>query len=159
MRPEEHGQAKVEAASLALILDLTRPWLWDSLDAGRAGARRRLPLVRSSATAATRATTGCGSAIVVETFLRSVGGPWSAEDLEEDLALHESFARADGWFSDGDQRSYDHYVGWALHLYPVLWARMQGADGRARRGRPGTSRASTGTCRTRSAWSARTAAR
>ncbi len=29
--------------------------------------------------------------------------------------------------SDGFERSYDHYVGWALHLYPVLWARMQGA--------------------------------
>ena len=66
--------------------------------------------------------------VVVETFLKSVGGPWSAEDLEQDLALHEEFARADGWFSDGDQRSYDHYVGWAMHLYPVLWARMQGAD-------------------------------
>jgi len=32
--PKEHGQAKVEAASVALILDLTRPWLWDRLDAG-----------------------------------------------------------------------------------------------------------------------------
>jgi hypothetical protein len=29
--------------------------------------------------------------------------------------------------SDGAERSYDHYVGWALHLYPALWARMAGA--------------------------------
>ena len=27
--------------------------------------------------------------LVVETFLRSVGGPWSAEDIEDDLALHD----------------------------------------------------------------------
>jgi hypothetical protein len=31
VRLDEHGQAKVEAASIALILDLTRPWLWDRL--------------------------------------------------------------------------------------------------------------------------------
>ncbi len=44
-----------------------------------------------------------------------------------DLALHDVLVREDGWMSDGFERSYDHYVGWALHLYPVLWARMQGA--------------------------------
>ena len=33
LRPDEHGQAKVEAASITLILDLTRPWLWGRLDA------------------------------------------------------------------------------------------------------------------------------
>src|SRR6187431_1318065 len=27
----EHAQAKVEAASIALVLDLTRPWVWDRL--------------------------------------------------------------------------------------------------------------------------------
>src|SRR3954471_21308713 len=31
VRLDEHPQAKVEAAALALILDLTRPWLWDRL--------------------------------------------------------------------------------------------------------------------------------
>ena len=126
VRPEEHGQAKVEAASLALILDLTRPWLWDSLDA--AVQERVVGYLSSVVGDRTYPRNNwLWFRIVVETFLRSVGGPWSAEDLEGDLALHESFARADGWFSDGDQRSYDHYAGWALHLYPVLWARMQGA--------------------------------
>ncbi|KQY24155.1 hypothetical protein ASD16_00895 [Cellulomonas sp. Root485] len=127
VRPEEHGQAKVEAASLALILDLTRPWLWDGLDAG---VQERVVDYLSSVVGdrGYPRNNWLWFRIVVETFLRSVGGPWSAEDLEEDLALHESFARADGWFSDGDQRSYDHYVGWAMHLYPVLWARMQGAS-------------------------------
>ena len=31
VRLDEHPQAKVEAASIALILDLTRPWIWDRL--------------------------------------------------------------------------------------------------------------------------------
>jgi hypothetical protein len=65
--------------------------------------------------------------IVVETFLRSVQGPWWAADIEADLALHDSFIRQDGWLSDGVGRSFDHYTGWALHLYPALWQRMRGA--------------------------------
>ena len=63
----------------------------------------------------------------MQTFLRSVGGPCSADDIADDLAAHDRFRRAGGWFSDGPERSFDHYAGWALHLYPVLWARMPGA--------------------------------
>ena len=74
---------------------------------------------------------------MVQTFLRSVGGPCSTTEMAEDLATHDSFLRADGWMSDGPTRAYDHYNGWALHLYPILWARMAGAGDLAaeRRGR------------------------
>ncbi|MFP5370940.1 MAG: DUF2264 domain-containing protein, partial [Actinomycetes bacterium] len=65
--------------------------------------------------------------IVVETFLRSVGGPFSADDMAHNLAAHDRFRRPGGWFADGPERSFDHYAGWALHLYPVLWERMTGA--------------------------------
>ena len=129
----EHAQAKVEAASIALVLDMTRAWVWDRLDA----------LTQQRVIAYLAPVVGDDSypktnwlwfRIVVQTFLRSVGGPWSAADIAADLALHDSLVRADGWISDGFERSYDHYVGWALHLYPVLWSRMQGAadlaDGR-----------------------------
>lgn len=126
VRLTEHPQAKVEAASLALILDLTRPWVWDRLDES---ARSRIvdylaPVVGD---AGYPKTNWLWFRVVVQTFLRSVGGPWSATDIEEDLALHDSLQREDGWISDGFERSYDHYVGWALHLYPILWSRMQGA--------------------------------
>jgi hypothetical protein len=127
VRLEEHAQAKVEAASIALILDLTRPWIWDRLDVL---TQQRVidyfaPVVGDSTYPQTN---WVWFRLVVQTFLRSVGGPWSATDIADDLARHDSFGRADGWMSDGDERSFDHYVGWALHLYPVLWSRMQGAD-------------------------------
>ncbi|MGF6822513.1 hypothetical protein M2317_001417 [Microbacterium sp. ZKA21] len=133
VRLDEHAQAKVEAASIALILDMTRPWIWDRLDAVTQG---RLidylaPVVGDDTYPQTN---WVWFRIVVQTFLRSVGGPWSPADIDADLARHDSFVRQGGWLSDGDERSYDHYVGWALHLYPILWARMQGAadlaDGR-----------------------------
>ena len=53
VRLDEHPQAKVEAASIALILDLTRPWIWDRLPPavqervvdvpGPGGRRRHVP--------------------------------------------------------------------------------------------------------------------
>jgi hypothetical protein len=128
VRLDEHPQAKVEAASIALILDMTRPWLWDRLD----------PSVQERVVDYLAPAVGDDTyprinwvwfRTVVQTFLRSVGGPWSADDIAADLATHDTFARADGWMADGAERSFDHYVGWALHLYPVLWARMAGATG------------------------------
>ena len=126
VRPQEHPQAKVEAASLALVLDLTRPWIWERFtDRTRQQVIDYLtPIVGDDTYPRNN---WLWFRIVVETFLRSVDGPWSPDDIEADLALHDSFLRADGWISDGDQRAYDHYVGWALHLYPVLWSRMAGA--------------------------------
>ncbi|MEV8310488.1 DUF2264 domain-containing protein [Streptomyces flavidovirens] len=121
-RPDELGQAKVEAASIALVLQLTRPWLWDRLDDG----------VRERITAWLGTVVGqpCPPInwvwfrIVVESFLREVGGPWSAGDIEEGLAVHASLRRRGGWLSDGQERAYDHYTGWALHLYPLLWTHL-----------------------------------
>jgi hypothetical protein len=124
--PKEHGQAKVEAASIALILDLTRSWLWDGLDAA---VQERVVdyLAQVVGDHEYPRTNWVWFRIVVEQFLKSVGGPWSLEDMESDLAAHESFARDGGWYCDGVERNYDHYCGWALHLYPILWSRMTGA--------------------------------
>ncbi|WP_435736023.1 DUF2264 domain-containing protein [Cellulosimicrobium sp. PMB13] len=127
LRLSEHAQAKVEAASLALVLDLTREWIWDRLS----------PLVQEQLVDYLAEAVGDDTyprinwvwfRLVVQTFLRSVGGPHSLDEMAADLATHDSFERADGWLADGAERSYDHYAGWALHLYPTLWARMRGAQ-------------------------------
>lgn len=123
-RPDELGQAKVEAASIALGLQLTRPWLWDRLD-----DRERTRVVDWLATVVGQPyprNNWIWFQIVVETFLAAVGGPYRAADLEAGLALHESLARPGGWYSDGDERAYDHYAGWALHFYPLVWTRLAG---------------------------------
>ncbi|WP_410641107.1 DUF2264 domain-containing protein [Amycolatopsis sp. lyj-346] len=121
-RPDELGQSKVEAASIALVLQLTRPWLWNRLE----------DAVRERVVAWLATVIGqpyppinwVWFRIVVESFLREAGGPWSAADIEEDLAVHASLRRPGGWLSDGDERAYDHYTGWALHLYPLLWTHL-----------------------------------
>ncbi|NHD19397.1 MULTISPECIES: DUF2264 domain-containing protein [unclassified Actinopolyspora] len=118
-RPDELGQAKVEAASIALILQVTRPWLWDELDDRVRG--RVVDWLSTVVGQQYPPINWVWFRVVVESFLREVGGPWSAADIEEDLAVHAALRRGEGWYSDGQERAFDHYVGWALHLYPMLW--------------------------------------
>lgn len=124
----EHTQTRVEAATLSLMLDITRPWLWDQLDSD---VQQRV--IGYLAPAATQDLYYAHNnwvwfRIITNTFLRSVGGPCNEQSILVDLAQHDLFCRENGWICDGEKRSYDHYLGWAMHTYPTLWAGMTGAD-------------------------------
>lgn len=120
------AQAKVEAAAIAIMLDFTRPWIWDTLS-----PNQQANVIAWLAPAVGDDTYHHNNwrwfRIVVQTFLRSVDAPHNPVEIEADLREIESFYREDGWYADGNWRSYDHYVGWAMHLYPVLWANMRSA--------------------------------
>lgn len=128
-RIDERRQAVVEAASVAVGLAETRPWLWDRLDhdvrervvtwlagvVGTSGYRNNWVWFQN----------------VIEAFLASVGGPWDQADLDRNEELAEGLYVGDGWYSDGRGRdgrrqTFDWYAGWAWHLYPVLHARIEG---------------------------------
>ncbi|SDK31171.1 DUF2264 domain-containing protein [Streptomyces indicus] len=121
------GQPMVESASVALGLRLTRPWLWDRLDgdvqdraeAWLRGALRRVPAPNNWYL----------FPFTVAGFLEEVGrgDAETARARERGLGLLEGWYRGQGWYADGDGRAFDHYNGWALHLYPVLDAHLSGA--------------------------------
>lgn len=120
------GQPMVESASVALGLRLTRPWLWDRLDAGvqdRTEAWLRDALDHTPAP-----NNWYLFPYTVAAFLESVGrgDTRTARARERALDLMEGWYRGQGWYSDGDGRAFDHYNGWALHLYPVLDAYLSG---------------------------------
>ncbi|MEV5890331.1 DUF2264 domain-containing protein [Nonomuraea fuscirosea] len=134
VRLDEHGQAKVEAASIALVLHLTRPWLWDRLDDG---VRERVIAYLAPAVGGEYPPINwVWFQIVVEQFLASAGGPYEPGDIEAGLALTDGFARENGWYADGAERSYDHYAGWALQFYPLLWTEMAAGEPAADERRP-----------------------
>lgn len=126
--PGELDQAKVEAASIALGLSLTRDVLWDKLP-----QRVQEQLIAWFETVIGEQYPPINWVwfqIVVETFLASVGGRSSDADIDAGLAIHDSLYRGHGWFADGPERAYDHYVGWAFQVYPQLWAMMAPGDPR-----------------------------
>jgi len=128
--PGELDQAKVEAASLAVGLALTRNVLWDKLP-----QRVQEQLVAWFETVIEEKYPPINWVwfqIVVEVFLASVGGRYSSEDIDAGLAVHDSLYRGHGWFADGPERAYDHYVGWAFQVYPQLLQLMAPNDPRVR---------------------------
>ncbi|WP_350347586.1 DUF2264 domain-containing protein [Agromyces sp. G08B096] len=131
-RLDEVDQAKVEAAAIAIGLHLARPRLWDRLDDRVRG--QLVDWLAGFVGGSHPPNNWAWFRIVVEQFLGNVGGPYAEDDLDADLDLLDTFARDGGWISDGAARAFDHYTGWALHLYPVLWETML-APGDPRRAR------------------------
>ncbi|MER6746268.1 DUF2264 domain-containing protein [Streptomyces fungicidicus] len=124
------GQPMVESASVALGLRLTAPWLWERLDPG---VRDRAEEWLRDALRHTPAPNNWYLfPYTVAGFLESVGRGDAETAAARDRALEllEGWYRGDGWYADGDGRAFDHYNGWALHLYPVLDAHLAG-DGEA----------------------------
>ncbi|MFF2743906.1 DUF2264 domain-containing protein [Kitasatospora sp. NPDC058048] len=122
----DRGQAMVEAASIALALRITRPWLWDRLDEdvrARAGAWLAQALHRAPVD-----NNWWLFPLTVGGFLAEAGIDTAAAEraVERGLARIETWYRGDGWYTDGRPRAFDHYNGWAFHLYPVLHAHLGG---------------------------------
>ncbi|MFI7445776.1 DUF2264 domain-containing protein [Nonomuraea indica] len=124
----DRTQSMVEAASIALSLWLTRPHLWDRLEertrAGMTGylsATLRHEPANSNWWMFPAAVGG---------FLASAGlhtGEAQAA-IERGLTRIEPWYAGDGWYADGPGRAFDHYNGWALHLYPALLAHLSGRE-------------------------------
>ncbi|MFH8217866.1 DUF2264 domain-containing protein [Streptomyces sp. NPDC018057] len=124
----DRGQAMVEAASVALALRLTRPWLWDRLPAPvraraadwLAGALRHTPVDNN----------WWLFQVTVGGFLAGTGHHTEAAEaaVTRGLARIERWYLGDGWYTDGRPRAVDHYNGWAFHLYPALHAHLAGDE-------------------------------
>ncbi|MEU6083589.1 DUF2264 domain-containing protein [Streptomyces sp. NPDC047108] len=125
-RQADCGQAWVESASVALALRLTRPWLWDRLDDA---VRQRAADWLSGALGEPPVDNNWWLfPLTVGGFLADAGVRTEASRaaVERGLERIEEWYAGDGWYTDGPERSFDHYNGWALHLYPVLHARLAG---------------------------------
>ncbi|MDQ2589086.1 DUF2264 domain-containing protein [Saccharothrix yanglingensis] len=122
------SQQLVEAASVALALHETRPWLFDLLS----------PVEQERVVAWLAGFTGKRTPdnnwvlfrVVVAQFLAGVGGPHEPDGITGGLERIEDWYVGDGWYSDGKGKNFDYYCGWAMHLYPSLWARMAGDTAR-----------------------------
>ncbi|MFB9234095.1 DUF2264 domain-containing protein [Plantactinospora siamensis] len=121
-----HGQPHVEAASIALSMQLTRADTWDRLDAG---AQDRLDgWLRQAIHREPSDNNWYLFPLTIASFLESVGraDEQTGYVIERGLSLIDGWYRGEGWYSDGAADAFDHYIGWALHLYPLLHARHRG---------------------------------
>ncbi|MDR0958901.1 MAG: DUF2264 domain-containing protein [Propionibacteriaceae bacterium] len=123
------GQAMVEAAAISLGLRITKPWLWDRLDDAERDA------VEGWLRGAVRGEPASNNwylfPLTVAGFLESVG----RGDAETRAAIDRAFTLLDGWYEgegwyrDGDARSFDHYNSWTFHFLPWLFLDAPGDCG------------------------------
>lgn len=125
-RVTDRSQPLVEAASIALALRLTRPLLWDRL--GQGVRERTAAWLEDALTAEPWPCNWELFPVTVGGFLAEVGHRPDAARKAVDRGLEriEGWYAGGGWYTDGDGRKFDHYNGWAMHLYPVLHAWLAG---------------------------------
>ncbi len=121
----DRGQALVEAASIALALHWTRPWLWDRLES--AAQERLVDWMRPSAHVATPDNNWVLFPVIVQEFLASVGAPFDEAVIARGIERIEDWYDGAGWYRDGAGQNFDYYNAWALHLYPALWTFLREA--------------------------------
>jgi hypothetical protein len=120
------GQPMVESASVALGLLTARRWTWDQLDG--AAQDRLEEWLRGALRNEPAPNNWYLFPMTVAAFLDEAGrgDAETARALDRAHDLLEGWYRGDGWYSDGDGRAFDHYIGWAMHFYPVLVAHLRG---------------------------------
>ncbi|MFC9560471.1 DUF2264 domain-containing protein [Agromyces sp. NPDC056965] len=133
----DRGQALVEAASLVIGLHLTRRWLWDRLES--AEQERVAAWLAPSARVATPDNNWVLFRVMVQEFLAGTGFAFDESVIDSGLERIDAWYDGDGWYRDGDGQNFDYYNAWAMHVYPLLWARMhelrdtaRAADAKAR---------------------------
>lgn len=124
----DYAQQIVEAASIAIALHETRAKLWDALPDGVQD--RVVTWLGGMVGKRTWDNNWRLFQVVIEQFLATVGGPHDPDEIDAGLARIEDWYVGDGWYTDGGRQCFDYYNAWAMHLYPLLWARMAGRQDR-----------------------------
>jgi hypothetical protein len=120
--PADCSQQIVEAAAVALALHETRSALFDRLDADV--KERVVAWLAGFAGKRTWQSNWVLFPVMIQQFLANVGARHDPAEISGGLDRIEQWYVGDGWYTDGDGRCFDYYAGWAMHLYPLMWARM-----------------------------------
>lgn len=115
-------QAYVEMGALAYALLMTPEKIWEPLTAEeRDNFTRWLLQINSHRISDNnwlffRVLVNCG--------LRRVGAAFGGDQLEADLNRVEDFYLGNGWYSDGLTTQRDYYIGFAMHFYSLIYAKV-----------------------------------
>lgn len=126
----ERGQARVEAAAIAIALHESRRWIWDRLSPRE--QERIIDWLAGSIGTPYSLSNWRWFQNVTQAFLRSVGGPYDKAELAENLEFLDSCYLGNGWYSDGrpDGRggNVDWYAGWVMQQFSLWYCRISAGE-------------------------------
>ncbi|WP_327291689.1 DUF2264 domain-containing protein [Streptomyces sp. NBC_01198] len=131
--PEGVDQRTVESAAVGFALALAPDRLWDPLSGAekdRAGA-----WLTRFLDAGTPDNNWNFFPVMVSLGLDRVGYAHDRDARHARLDRLETYALADGWYSDGPAEQRDYYIPWAMHFYGLIYAALAGDEDPARTAR------------------------
>jgi hypothetical protein len=131
--PQDIDQRTVESAAIGFALALAPERLWDPLsgpEKDRAGA-----WLARFLDARTPDNNWNFFPVMVSLGLDRVGYAHDRDARHARLDRLETYALADGWYSDGPTEQRDYYIPWAMHFYGLIYAALAGEQDQARAAR------------------------
>lgn len=119
-------QHSVEMGLLVIGLELSRDWLWDSLNEEE--RQQVLAWIESDVGNGHHWNNHMFFGIFVMEFLLREGRGFPSYRAVIDRWFHEleNMYLGEGWFMDGMNESVDFYNAYAWHYYPLWWIRLYG---------------------------------
>lgn len=122
----DFDQRIVESAALGLSLRLVPEKLWDPLTPT---AKDNLAAwLKHILTLKVPDNNWNFFLVLVSLGLEKVGVEHDMSVRVRALDLLETYYMDEGWYTDGDNRRLDHYIGFAMHFYGLLYAKLAPED-------------------------------
>ncbi len=122
--PVDYAQHLVEMASLSWGLSQARTRIWERFsDADR---RQVASYLEACTKVKYHENNWLLFNVVTNAALKSLGMPYSQEQIDQNLGFCESMYLGDGWYQDGNIPRIDYYNAWAFHYYYLIWAVLDG---------------------------------
>ncbi|WMS44566.1 DUF2264 domain-containing protein [Acuticoccus sp. MNP-M23] len=123
---QSRDQRLVESAAIGFGLLFAKKDLWDPLDDTAKG--HVADWLKFTLTQRTADNNWHFFHVLASMALSHVGIDHDLSVREEALDRLEQFYVGDGWYSDGVLRRFDHYIGFAMHFYGLIYAGFAADD-------------------------------
>lgn len=124
-------QRKIEAASVAEFLLLSRTRVWDTMPTAECDQLMAWLREGSDVHASNRAL----FEVIRNTARRTLGYPADPTVIADYLDQVDSYYVGDGWYADGEETKLDWYTGFVFQPELLFWAWIDGGSDEARRER------------------------
>ncbi len=123
---EDYNQRIVESAALGLALVLAPHKVWEPLNDKQKDNFHKWLLQINEAKA--WGNNWKFFAVLVNLGLKNVGVSYSKELIAHGIECFHSYYTGDGWYTDGIDGRVDYYIGFAIHFYSLIYAKVMEKD-------------------------------
>ncbi|MFO7958013.1 MAG: DUF2264 domain-containing protein [Candidatus Brocadiia bacterium] len=116
---EDHSQAIVEGAAIAMNLFFSREHVWDRLSEEE--QQQVADYLYQLAECEPWANNWMQFSAVMHATLKRFGMRYNQAKMDRWMERMYAFYEGDGWYRDGEEFCFDYYNPWVIHPYFLIW--------------------------------------